>query len=128
MRKYFLIFLMTFSSLSLASDKGLDLAVESYRFLQSYESLLDGAIKSGDPVDYNRFIFTPTLEQFRKWPRLGTDKVYDKYYMCHMALDDFRIYSDEQFHAGGALPKSALSFRKYAKKKKQCRASLGKNI
>lgn len=126
--KLWVIFLIVFPASALAADKGLALAIESYSFLKTYEAKLESAIRSGDPIKYNNFIFTPTLEQFRKWPRLGTDDKYDKYYMCRMALDGFRIWSDEQFHAGGVLPKSAQSARDYADKKKRCRASLGKNI
>jgi len=127
MWKFIGIILVAFSAPALAADKGLELAKESYEFLQDYEGRLNIAIRSGDPIKYNKYIFTPTLEQFRRWPKLG-DERYDKYFMCRMALDAFRIWSDEQFHAGGALPKSASSALDYVDKKQQCRSALGKKL
>lgn len=106
---------------AVAASPAEQLAVDTYRHLVSYESLLDGAIRSGDKRDFDRFIQRPTVELMQRWPRLG-DPAYDKFIACYFALDGFRLYSEDQFQARGQLPKAKA--KDYFERKGQCRQAL----
>ncbi|MER2603040.1 MAG: hypothetical protein ABTR27_11835, partial [Candidatus Competibacter phosphatis] len=54
-------------SFAIAVSPAEQLAIDSYRHLVSYESLLDGAIRSGDKRDFERFIEKPTREIASRW-------------------------------------------------------------
>lgn len=106
-----------------ASSEAENLAIESYRHLVSYESLLDGAIRSGDRRDYQRFIEKPTRDMAARWPQLG-NKEFDRYMRCAFALHAFVNYSEDQFKAAGKLPKDFVSAKDYFEQKNLCKKSL----
>lgn len=106
-----------------AQQSPVDLAVESYKFIVSYESMLQGAINSGSKADYNRFIWKPALEQFQKWPPLSNE-VFAKYRACQWAVDSFRVYSQDQFNAGGKLDKAHSQYRDFIGRKRDCASAL----
>ena len=110
---------------AMAASPAETLAKDSYQFLVSHESLLDGAIRSGQKDDYKRFIWNPTMEFFRRWPSLG-DAEYDRYRRCQFALDSFRVYSEDQFNAAGKLQKTALSAKDYFEQKDLCKRAIAK--
>lgn len=114
-----------FTIAAVAATPAEQLAKDSYSFVHSKESMLDGAIKSGTKDDYNRFIYQPTVALFQKWPKPG-DVEFDKARRCQFALDAFRVYSEDQFNARGQLPKTAPSAKNYFDQKAQCKALLGK--
>lgn len=100
-----------------------DLAKETADMIVSMESMLQGAIRSGDKADLYRFVEKPVVDQLHKWPPVGT-KGYDDYARCYFALDSFRLYAQDQFDARGKLSKSAPSFKDYLTQKKQCFAKM----
>ena len=111
------------SSVSYAQQNPIALAVESYKFIEANELKLQGAITSGSKADFDRFIWTPTLEQFRKWPDIANDQ-YSKYRPCQFALDSFRVYSEDQFKASGKLDKKNPQFSDFISRKRECAALL----
>lgn len=90
------------------------------------ESMLDGSIKSGSKEDFNRFTYQPTVSMMQKWPKLGESVSHDKYIRCYFAVTAFRVYSEDQFKAGGRLPKSSTISKDYFEQKKLCKAALPK--
>lgn len=110
---------------AMAATPAEQLAKDSYSYLIGKESMLDGAIRSGSMDDFNRFIYQPTVDMMQRWPKVG-DAAYDKQRRCHFALDAFRIYSEDQFKAGGKLTKDTGSFKAYLEQKAECKASLPK--
>lgn len=107
----------------LAAGSGEQLALETYRHLVGSESMLDGAIRSGDRNDYNRFIRQPAADVLKRWPALG-DPSIDAYARCRFAVAEYLNYSDDQFKAGGKLPKSADSSKTYFEQKAACKKAL----
>lgn len=110
-----------FSQAAVAASPAEQLAIDSYRHMVSHESLLEGAIRSGDKRDFERFILRPTMDQMQRWPKMG-DPAYDKYRRCQFALDGFRLYSEDQFQARGQLPKEKA--KDYFEQKVQCKQVL----
>lgn len=100
-----------------------DLAIESYKFLESYEAMLQGAINSGSKADFDRFIWQPAIVQLKKWPAM-TNEIHAKYRACQWALDSFRVYSEDQFKAAGKLEKTHPQYRDYFKRKRECASVL----
>lgn len=100
-----------------------DLAIETYRHLVSSESLLQGAIRSGDPNDYKRFIWKPASDMMHRWPPMG-DPVFDKYARCRFAIVQYLTYSEDQFKAVGQLPKTSLTSKDYFEQRGECKKAL----
>lgn len=125
MRKENLAVFCIFACLSLPaiSSSGEQLAVTTYQHLVSHESLLDGAIRSGDQRDFDRFIMRPTMALQDRWPKLGNPE-YDKFFRCYFALDEFRLYSEDQFRAKGKLPKGSSQAKSYFAQKSLCKQAL----
>lgn len=48
---------------SASAAPAVELAVESYKFLETKEMMLEAAARNADRGDYMRFIWTPTLQQ-----------------------------------------------------------------
>lgn len=95
-----------------------ELAVESFKFLETKELMLTAAVRNADRGDYMRFIWTPTLQQFQKWPR--EEAASGDYRDCYQALTAFQTYSDDQFKSGGKLAKSAPSAKPYFEHRAAC--------
>lgn len=112
-----------FISTVVAAENPEKLAIESYRHLVSAESLLDGAVRSGDRRDYIRFIWAPTTALIDRWPSPSTPGL-DKHHRCHFALLSFRTWSDDHFSARGRLPGSSPSAKDYFDQRRLCRESL----
>ncbi|WP_431798057.1 hypothetical protein SGO26_30190 (plasmid) [Cupriavidus metallidurans] len=121
MKKIYVIALaFAFSAAAHAAEqRPLELAIESYKFLQTTEMMLQGAINGGSKADYQRFIWKPTLDQFQKWPPL-TEEAYGKYRPCQFAVDAFRVYSEEQFKARGTMDKNRPYYKDYFARKQEC--------
>lgn len=106
-----------------AEQSPVELAIETYKFIDTYESMLQGAINSGSKADYNRFIWQPTLAQIEKWPPLERT-TFDKYRACQWAVDSFRVYSQDQFDAAGKMDKTRPHYREFVTRKRECAATL----
>lgn len=107
-----------------AQQKPVDLAVETYKFMETGEMKLQGAVNGRvSEGDYNRFIWQPALDQFHQWPSLGNE-AFSKYRPCQFAVDAFRVYSEDQFGASGQMDKNRPSYKDYFSKKKECAALL----
>jgi hypothetical protein len=111
------------AGMAYAQQSPVDLAVESYKFIETSEMKLQGAINGGSKADYDRFIWKPTLEQFEKWPSMEKEQ-YNKYRPCQFALDSFRVYSEDQFKASGKLDKKHPQYRDFMTRKRECAALL----
>lgn len=126
MRSYRLGFVLLTAALSLpaaGADRPRQLAVESIEFINQMEAMLDGAIRSGSPDDYNRFVFKPTLAQMTKWPPLS-DESYLRYRRCQFAVDAFRNYADASFKEGARLEADSLTARDFAEQRSLCKQSI----
>lgn len=88
-----------------AEQSPVDLAIQPYEFIDSYEAMLQGAINSASKADYNRFIWQPTLAQFQKWPPLEKT-AFDIYRACQWAVNSFLVYSQDQFESAGKIDKA----------------------
>lgn len=120
MMRWLLLLAAVLSGPSIAADSGEQLAIDTYRHLVSSESLLDGAINSGARNDYTRFIWRPTVDVMQRWPAVG-DPSIDKFARCRLAVSEYLNYSDDQFTAGGKLPKTAASAKSYFSNKAACK-------
>ena len=126
MRKGLLFGLLTMVWVpAMAATPAEQLAKDSYSYLVAKESMLDGAIRSGSKDDYNRFIYQPTVDMMQRWPKPG-DAAFDALRRCQFALEAFRVYSEDQFKAGGILPKASQTSKDYFDQKAQCKAALPK--
>jgi len=123
MARLILLAALVVSQSVMAASPPEQLAIETYRHLVSSEDLLQGAIRSGDKNDYQRFIWKPAVEMMRRWPEMG-DPAFDKYARCRLAISQYLNYSEGQFNAAGKLPKSAMSSKDYFDQKKQCEKAL----
>lgn len=108
---------------ALAAPKPRALAQESLDFVNRMEAMLQGSIRSGDRADLYRFVEKPTIDMMNKWPATGTAGYID-FARCQFALQDFRTYAQDQFAAGGRLPKSSPSYKDLLNSKRQCAAAL----
>lgn len=104
-----------------------DLAIETYRHLVSSESLLQGAINSGNPDKYRQFIWKPAVNMMQRWPAVG-DPTFDKYFRCRSAVIQYVNYSEEQFKAAGQLPKNSSSLKDYFEQRSQCKKALNGRV
>lgn len=126
MARLILLAALVVSQSVMAASPPEQLAIETYRHLESHEALLDGAIRSGDRRDFERFIARPTQQLLERWPRMG-DPAFDKFARCRFALDGFRVYAEDQFMARGQLTKdSNSSARDYFEQKDKCKNALAK--
>lgn len=124
MRKFLTAFTIFSCATSIyAQQSPMDLAIETYKAINSYESMLQGAINSNSKENYNRFIWQPTITQFQKWPPT-TDTNFNKYRSCQWAIDSFRVYSQDQFYAAGKLGESTPSYRDFINRKRECASKL----
>lgn len=123
MARLILLAALVVSQSVMAASQPEQLAIETYRHLESHEALLDGAIRSGDRRDFERFISRPTQQLLERWPRLG-DPAFDKFLRCRFALDGFRVYSEDQFNARGSLLRDMGSAFDYFDQKKKCEIAL----
>jgi hypothetical protein len=123
MKKLAAALTLVFYGFAHAQQNPIDLAIETYKFLETNELKLQSAINGGSKADYDKFIWMPTLEQLRKWPKLDNE-AYSKYTSCRLAVDSFRVYSEDQFKVGGKMDKSRPFYRDYFGKKKECAALL----
>lgn len=127
MARLILLLALTVYQSAFAASQAEQLAIDSYRHLESHEALLDGAIRSGDRRDFERFIARPTQQIIERWPRMG-DPSFDKFIRCRFALDGFRVYSEDQFKAGGRLNKTSGQSKDYFEQKAECKKVLAKRI
>jgi hypothetical protein len=114
-----------FSVTVMAGDVGRALGTETYRFLERSESLLGRAAAQMDRDAYAREVQRPASAMAQKWPPMGDESI-DRYRRCQMAVNAFMNYADDQFKAGGKLPKTTLAAKDYFEQKRQCKASLGR--
>lgn len=126
MRPCRLGFALLFVALSLpaaGADSPRRLAEESLVFIGRMEAMLDGAIRSGSPADYDRFVAQPTLAQLAKWPPPG-DESYLRYRRCQFAVDAFRVYADESFKDGARIDAGRPPARDFAEQRALCKQSI----
>lgn len=108
-----------------AADPGLDLAKSTDKFMSRHEKLLARVATQGDQDAYVKEIHRPATAELHRWPSMGDDRI-DRYRFCAFALAQFINYADDQFKAGGRLPKTALSARDYFEQRRRCRSAIGK--
>ena len=108
----------------LADDAARQLARDSLSFVGRMDALLDGAIRSGDRGDFDRFVFKPTVAQMERWPKAGTDGTYDAFRRCFFALDAFRTYAQNSFSGAARLDAKSPTAKDYAEQKKLCSAAV----
>lgn len=106
-----------------AADPARQLAAESLAFVGRMEALLDGAIRSGDPADFKRFVGQPTLAQMQRWPKIG-DAAHDRYRRCFFAVDAFRVYADVSFENGSRADAQSRTAKDYAEQKVLCKQAV----
>lgn len=124
--KWIAVFLsINASSFAWSGDSGLELATETYRFLERGEALLSRVAAQSDRDAYAHEVWRPSQAIAQKWPPMGNEAV-DRFRRCQFAMNAFLNYADDQFKAGGRLPKSTFSAKDYFDQKRQCKASLGK--
>ncbi|MGC0154017.1 hypothetical protein ACPRNU_16280 [Chromobacterium vaccinii] len=99
------------------------LAQETLQFINDMETNLQITIRNGDKHDFYNYIEKPTLAMADKWPATGT-KGYVDYARCQFAVQDFRIYAQDQFKAKGMLPKNTPTTKEYLRNKHECQISL----
>lgn len=121
MKKLLVIGVLLLSAQAMAQN-GKELAQESMKTIESLETMLPAALTS-TKADLDRFIIKPARDQALKWPAMGNPAV-DKYRRCEFALQDFQIWAQDQYRAGGKLPKDSPSAKAYSDSKKQCKSSL----
>lgn len=123
LRMWMMLSCAAFAMHAHAASPAEQLAVDTYKHLVSQESMLDGAVRSGDRNDFARFIWRPTSALIDKWPPMSVEG-FDRFRRCQFAIIAFRTWSEDYFNAGGALPKTALSAKDYFEQKRQCKADL----
>ncbi|OHX20421.1 hypothetical protein [Chromobacterium sphagni] len=99
------------------------LAQETLQFINDMEANLQIAIRIGDKYAFYDYIEKPTLAMADKWPAVGS-KGYDDYVRCQFAVQDFRVYAQDQFKAKGMLPKNTPTTKEYLRNKRECQAAL----
>lgn len=106
---------------ALGADKGLDLAKASDRYLDRAEALLARVSAQADRDAYAKEVFLPTSAELEKWPPIGDDGA-DRYRFCAFALNAFIGYADDQFKAGGKLPKTTITAKDYVEQRRRCKS------
>lgn len=119
-RSIIVLLTLSFPLVAAATPKPKQLAQDAVAFIKHMEYRLGRVIGEGNKVAFTKNVETPTRELVEKYPFTA----YGDYPRCQFMLDDFRIYAQDQFAAGGTLPKSAPSYKQYLGSKRQCAASL----
>lgn len=108
---------------ALGADKGLALAQATVRYLDRAEALLARVSAQVDRDAYAKEVFLPTSAELEKWPPVG-DAGVDRFRFCAFALSAFVGYADDQFKAGGKLPKTTITAKDYVEQRHRCKNAI----
>lgn len=106
---------------ALGADKGLALAKASDRYLDRAEALLARVSAQSDRNAYLAEVVRPTTEEIHRWPPGGDDAI-DRYRFCAFAVAAFIGYAEDQFKAGGRLPKTTITAKDYLEQRRRCKS------
>ncbi|MCB5187345.1 hypothetical protein LG200_04920 [Methylobacillus caricis] len=106
-----------------ATKPALELAKETFAFVEEHESMLTQLVSYGSQEEFIQAVYKPTIQKITEWPRFGKNG-YEKYTDCRMVLDSFKQYSSAQFKAKGKLPDSDAISKLYFSDKRACRGLL----